>query len=299
MTTITTDFSTFLQKCRTRVDTVLDHYLPIADRDPTPLSRAMRYAALNGGKRLRAACVYITGHATNADTAAIDRIAAAIECLHAYSLVHDDLPAMDNADLRRGQPSCHRAFGEATAILVGDGLQALAFRILADIHTLPATRIVAILRVFSQAVGLDGMVGGQAYDLWAEGRTLSLTALETLHRAKTGALIQASLQLGAMAQPKTAPQVLQQLERFGLKLGLAFQIKDDLLDAQGDTTTLGKVAGQDLQQLKSTYVQLLGVDGATEKMLACIDSAFIDLLPLGKNFSPLRALCTYATSRDS
>jgi farnesyl diphosphate synthase len=234
--------------------------LPSARLEPERLHAAMRYAALDGGKRVRPLLVYAAGEVLGAPAAALDAAALAVEYVHAYSLIHDDLPCMDNDVIRRGKPTVHIAFDEATAMLAGDALQAEAFKVLADV-TLPALQVVAMMRELALAASTAGMCGGQAIDLAAVGRALSLTELERMHRMKTGALLVASVRLGAMAGTRDA-QVPAALERYAQAMGLAFQIVDDVLDVEGTAGSLGKTAGKDAQQGKPTYVSVMGLDAA-------------------------------------
>ena len=236
----------------------------------------MRYSVLDGGKRLRPLLVYAAGRCTGADEALLDAPAAAVEMVHAYSLVHDDLPAMDDDALRRGKPTTHVAFDEATAILAGDGLQALAFDVLAHADVSPSLAL-GWLRSLAPSAGAPGMCGGQALDIDATGQQQSQAQLERMHSLKTGALIRSAVRMGALAGTDD-PATLARLDRFADLLGLAFQVRDDILDIEADTTTLGKTAGKDIAQDKSTYPALMGLDGARaylveleHRMLACLD----------------------------
>lgn len=243
---------------------MLDRALPHATATPRRLHQAMRYAVLGGGKRIRMLLAWAACAAVGAPPARADHAAAAVELIHAYSLVHDDLPAMDDDALRRGRPTCHIAFDEATAILAGDALQALAFEVLATDPGLagdPARAADLMLRL-GRACGSAGMAGGQAVDLEAVGRALDLDALAAMHRLKTGALIRAAVALGARAGGEDDDDVLDALDRYADHLGLAFQIRDDVLDVEGETATIGKQQGADAARDKPTYVSLLGLDGA-------------------------------------
>jgi farnesyl diphosphate synthase len=254
----------FLDDCRTRVEAALDARLPSADIQPRLLHRAMRYAVLGGGKRIRPALTYGAGLAIGLDPELLNAPACALELIHAYSLVHDDLPAMDDDDLRRGRPTCHRAFDEATAILAGDAMQALAFHILASDPALPcspATRL-AMIDTLAVASGSRGMAGGQAIDLAAVGRELSLAELENMHIHKTGALIRASVRMAALCAEHADDKTRERLDRYAACIGLAFQIRDDILDVEGDTETLGKTQGADIALNKPTFPGLLGMDAA-------------------------------------
>jgi len=285
----------------TRADAVLARVLPSADKPPQDLHQAMRYAVLGGGKRLRPILVYATGNALGAGPERLDAPAAAVEIIHAYSLVHDDLPAMDDDALRRGRPTCHVAFGEATAILAGDALQALAFDVLAGDATLvdaPA-QLVAMLRVLAAACGSHGMAGGQALDLAAVGRILDAAELERMHVYKTGALIRASVRLGALATGCRDEGLLAALETYGHSIGLAFQIRDDILDVEGSSATLGKTAGKDAADAKPTYPSILGMQGSRARLAALTKAAIDSVQPLGPRMHELVALARYVAERDS
>jgi len=263
------------------------------------LHEAMRYSVLNGGKRVRATLVYAAAEACadDAPSAALDQIAASMECLHAYSLIHDDLPAMDDDDLRRGIPSCHKAFDEATAILAGDALQSLAFELLAMCPELTPSARIELIKTLTDAAGTAGMVGGQHIDLSIERDSAGLKQLETLHNLKTGALIRAALRMGAIAGAARIDQ-LAALDRYAQRIGLAFQVKDDLLDVEGSTAALGKRQGSDLANNKMTYPSLLGIDGAREHLAALHQHALDALVPLGDQAEHLRQLADYIILRD-
>jgi farnesyl diphosphate synthase len=277
----------------------LDRRLPAADLHPGDLHQAMRYAVLGGGKRLRPVLVYLSGAAVGAVPATLDGPACAVEFIHAYSLIHDDLPAMDDDDLRHGQPTCHKAFGEALAILAGDALQALAFQVLGQDAAMVADSAIRLrmLSVLAQAAGSRGMVGGQAIDLAAVGRQLTLAELENMHIHKTGALIRASVLLGALSQPAVEPAVVERLDRYAKCIGLAFQIRDDILDVVGDTATLGKTTGADRALDKPTYPALLGLEGAREHARVLHEEALASLQPLGPEAEPLRQIASYIVER--
>jgi farnesyl diphosphate synthase len=284
-----------------RADEVLARVLPHENQPPVELHRAMRYAVLGGGKRLRPVLVYATGKALGAQQERLDAAAAAVEIIHAYSLVHDDLPAMDDDDLRRGRPTCHVAFGEAMAILAGDALQALAFEILAgdeDLRTTPAL-LVEMLLILAAACGAHGMAGGQAFDLAAVGKALSADQLERMHVYKTGALIRASVRLGALAAGCSDAPLLAMLDRYGHGIGLAFQIRDDILDIEGDSATLGKTAGKDLAAAKPTYPAILGMAEARAQLQQLTDSAIAAIAPLGAAADELVTLARYIAERES
>jgi len=280
-----------------RVEAGLDAALPAADRSPVRLHAAMRHAVLGGGKRLRAQLVYAAGAAVGADDALLDAPAVAIELVHAFSLVHDDLPAMDDDAMRRGRPTVHVAFDEATAILAGDALQALAFTVLARAPATDALRL-AWLESLADASGAAGMCGGQALDIDATGRTLALADLQRLHALKTGALIRCAVRCGALAgEPDAA--VLARLDDYADALGLAFQIRDDILDVEGDSAQLGKTAGKDQAQAKSTYPALLGLDGAKARLDEAAEKTKAALGPLGGRADALRRLAEFAVARIS
>ena len=259
-------FSQRLHAYRDRVYAALDARMPGTNTEPRHLHEAMRYSVLNGGKRVRAVLVYGTGQAVGSALEHLDAPACAVELIHAYSLVHDDLPAMDDDDLRRGQPTCHRAFDEATALLAGDALQSLAFEILiGDDNGIPAQRRAEMVRTLAIAGGSTGMAGGQAIDLAAVGKSLNVDELENMHRHKTGALIRASVRLGALSGNRVSTETLKNLDAYAERIGLAFQIRDDILDVEGDTETLGKQSGADIYRNKPTYPAVIGLDAAKRK----------------------------------
>ena len=282
-----------------RADAALAHALPPEAQEPAPLHRAMRYAVLGSGKRLRPALVYATGSALGAPLDALDAGACAAEIIHAYSLVHDDLPAMDDDDLRRGRPTCHVAFGEAMAILAGDALQALAFEILAADVAQHAGTHVEMLRTLAAACGSHGMAGGQALDLAAVGKTLTPDALDRMHEHKTGALIRASARLGALAAGCVDGALLAALDAYGHAIGLAFQIRDDILDVEGDSTTIGKTAGKDAANAKPTYPAILGMDASRARLAQLTREAIAALAPLGGRAEELTELARYVAERES
>lgn len=288
-----------LKAAASRVEAVLERVLP-AGPDSSPLARlieAMRYAALGPGKRVRPFLVYTAGELAGAEATVLDAPACALEMIHAYSLVHDDLPAMDDDDLRRGRPTCHRAFDEATAILVGDALQTHAFELLAEAPGLAAETRLTMIATLAHAAGHRGMVGGQAMDLAAVGQQRTLTELEQMHRLKTGALIEASVILGAMAGG--ADKAMREaLTRYARAIGLAFQVRDDILDVTADSHTLGKTQGKDAAREKPTYVSLLGLDAAQALAGELCDEALaaLDGLPRAE---PLRLLARYIIERPA
>lgn len=291
-----------IEDARRRVDEALAHYLPAADEGasvlcPSRLASAMRYSVLGGGKRLRPILCLLAAEACGADPDDAMPAACALELVHTYSLIHDDLPAMDDDDLRRGRPTCHKAFDEATAVLAGDGLLTLAFELLAR-HVRPAEAAIACVRALAEGAGPEGMVGGQMADLQAEGRTdATLPALEAIHRRKTGALLRASLRLGGLVAGADEAR-LRALDAYGRAVGLAFQIVDDLLDVEGDEAKLGKRVGKDSGLGKWTYPGLLGVEGSRRRAEALAEEAVEALAPLGARGDRLRALALDLLKRD-
>ncbi|WP_318367623.1 (2E,6E)-farnesyl diphosphate synthase [Enterobacter sp.] len=297
------DFISQLDLCVDRANSALRQFIAPLPFQNTPLVEAMQYGALLGGKRLRPFLVYATGEMFGVSAQTLDAPAAAVECIHAYSLIHDDLPAMDDDDLRRGQPTCHIKFGEANAILAGDALQTLAFSILTD-APMPEVALrdrLAMVSELAQASGVAGMCGGQALDLEAEGKQVNLEALERIHRHKTGALIRAAVRMGALSAGDNGREALPVLDRFAESVGLAFQVQDDILDVVGDTATLGKRQGADQQLGKSTYPALLGLEQARTKARDLIDDARQSLAQLAAqslDTTALEALANYIIQRD-
>lgn len=270
--------------------------LPVTD---PRLQQAMQYSLLLGGKRLRPFLVYSVGRMLGAQITDLDGPAAAIECLHTYSLIHDDLPAMDDDDLRRGQPTCHKAFDEATAILAGDALQTLAFEIISEhqFHAVAPERQLQMVRELAKQSGYQGMCGGQAIDLAHTNKSMTLAALEQMHSLKTGALICCAVQFGWLCSPDQNPQHLQALLQFARAIGLAFQVQDDILDIESDTATLGKPQGSDLQANKVTYPSLLGLAAAKQKAADLVDEARQALQSLPYDTTELVALAGYVIAR--
>jgi farnesyl diphosphate synthase len=283
-----------LKGYRARVEDVLARTLPSAETLPTDLHEAMRYATLGGGKRLRACLVYATGEALGAALAALDPAAAAVELIHAYSLVHDDLPCMDDDDMRRGRPSCHKAFGEATALLAGDALQTQAFTVLATAEMLSARARIRMVEELARASGSLGMAGGQALDLKA-GPVATIEMLEERHGRKTGALIHAAVRLGALT---AAPEIPAALDDYGRALGLAFQIADDLLDVEGVAMVVGKTIGADAAAGKATFASVLGVAEARRRAHGLYEDGLASLRFLGDNGRLLATIAHYAVERD-
>lgn len=281
---------TWQARYRERVERVLERRLPAADAEPARLHRAMRYAALGQGKRIRPLLVYATGEAIGVAPELLDSPAAAVELIHAYSLVHDDLPAMDDDDLRRGRPTTHRAFDEATAILAGDALQVLAFEILADDPALAiddAAR-VRMIHLLARASGTQGMAGGQAMDLAATGRRLEPRQIEEMHTRKTGALIRASVLIACAAVPTLPEMRRAALDTYGRAIGLSFQIVDDLLDVLGDPEVTGKGAGSDALRGKPTYPAIAGVAAARTRATELVDEGVAALVAFGPEAFQLR-----------
>ncbi len=296
------DFSGWLALHAERVEKALNAWLPAADVAPAALHQAMRYAVLGGGKRVRAALVYAAGEVcvcngalSPAQRAALDRAAAAVELVHAYSLVHDDLPCMDDDDLRRGRPTVHKQYDEATAMLVGDALQPLAFELLAQMPIAPAL-IVQSVELLARASGSVGMVGGQAIDCASVGRVLTHDQLQAMHAMKTGAMLQASILLGGIVAGGSSQQ-RDALEDYAEAVGVAFQVADDILDEVADTATLGKTAGKDAAANKPTYVTLLGLETARELLGGLKKAAHEALRPLGASGARLGQLADFIADR--
>lgn len=287
----------FLDHCRTRIDAELERQLSASGGGSERLQEAMRYSVLGGGKRIRPALCLAAAEAVGQpqDTAIIP--ACTLELIHAYSLIHDDLPAMDNDDLRRGRPTTHIAFDEATAILAGDALQTLAFGALSEAPGLTERVRLAMIRELATASGHLGMVGGQAIDLESVGRSLTIEQLETMHRHKTGALIAASVRLGALTAPDVGEDQLAALTIYSQTLGLAFQVQDDLLDVEGDTAVIGKPQGSDLARAKPTYPSLMGTGGARDYLSQLLDSALASLESFGTEGDTLRDMAGYVVAR--
>ncbi len=287
----------FMDACRQRVEAALKNCLPDPQHCSGQLSQAMSYAVLGAGKRIRPILCYAAAQVAGELTSDTDRAACAVELIHAYSLIHDDLPAMDDDSLRRGKPACHIAFGEATAILAGDALQTLAFEQLTAMTHISADVALALVRVLAQAAGAHGMVGGQAIDITAANTELTLRELEHMHRRKTGDMIAASVMMGAMTA-HCEPPVLAALGAYADALGLAFQIKDDILDIDSTTAIIGKPQGADQRLNKPTYGALLGVVGAREKLRHLHAESLAALSVLDSRADLLRQLVTYVVDRD-
>ena len=289
-----------LPQCQQRVEQFMTDALAVRSITDDKLLAAMRYSLLLGGKRVRPFLVYSVGQMLGANLADLDGPAAAIECLHTYSLIHDDLPAMDDDDLRRGKPTCHKAFDEATAILAGDALQALAFELLCS-HPYQQVNLASQLELVKQLAvhsGYNGMCGGQAIDLAHTDKAMTLAALENMHQLKTGALIETSVRFGWLCSGKTDENELTALVTYARALGLAFQVQDDILDIEGDTATLGKPQGSDLEANKATYPKLLGLEAAKAKAQMLLAEAKDALSVLPYDTSELSAFAHYVIARS-
>ena len=286
-------------RAQAQTETLLENLMPSENDTPQELHRAMRYAVLGGGKRLRPLLVLAASELGQADPDATAHAMAAVELIHAYSLVHDDMPAMDNDSLRRGKPTCHIAYGEAAALLAGDALQTLAFDIITRPAALPAERRLEMAALLARAAGSLGMAGGQAIDLANVGKTLTQSGLEHMHRLKTGALIRAAVRLGGLACPDLDDTALHSLDSYAAALGLAFQVIDDVLDCAADTATLGKTAGKDAQNNKPTYVSLMGEKAAAQYAETLTAQALAALAPFGSRAANLRALARFVTARKN
>ena len=295
-----TALTAFMAQCQERLEHSFDAWLPAARTHPATLHEAIRYTVMGGGKRIRPTLVYAGGQAVGADSKSLDRPACAIELIHTYSLIHDDLPAMDDDDLRRGNPSCHHAFDEATAILAGDALQSLAFQVLSrgiDGDVSEPTRL-RMINTLALASGSRGMAGGQAIDLAATGQQLNIAELEDMHIHKTGALIRASVVLGALCGQRTDQAAIDKLDHYAKCIGLAFQIRDDILDVEGEAKTLGKNPGMDRIREKSTYPALIGMDAARQRATELHNEALDSLSGFTDSADPLRWISSYIIERE-
>lgn len=294
-----TDFQGWANAIQSRMEQTLDRMLPPPEIAPQRLHQAMRYSVMGGGKRVRALLAHAAGELCDADPEKVDVAAAAVEMIHAYSLVHDDMPCMDDDDLRRGKPSCHRQFDDATALLVGDSLQSLAFQVLAEPGLcLDATSQLEMLGLLAIASGSRGMAGGQAIDLASVGVSLTQAELEFMHIHKTGALIRAAALLGAYCAETVNRVRIDAIDRYAMHVGLAFQVVDDILDTQADTATLGKTAGKDVEQNKPTYVTILGLDRAKILAQELHANALAELAPFGASAQRLVELANFITQRQ-
>ncbi len=294
------DLADYLERCRQRCGELIRDHLHALTLPSDRLGEAMEYAALLGGKRIRPTLVWASADAFGGATDDTDNAACAVELLHCYSLIHDDLPCMDDDDLRRGRPTVHRAFDETTAVLAGDALQSLACHLLSHGNGDPERDSIRLrmLQTLTRASGAEGMVAGQSLDFEATGNVLDLARLQAIHRLKTGALIRASVRLGALSSTRASSTDLQALDDYAHCIGLAFQVQDDILDVTADTETLGKNQGADQAMNKSTYVSLLGLDGAREKASGLVTEAVDALAPFGSNAEPLAAIARYIIDRE-
>ena len=292
-------FESLVDQFQHRVNTALDHWLPPAAVNPTRLHEAMRYAVLAPGKRVRPILIYATAQALSIDLDRVDGAACAAEIIHAYSLIHDDLPAMDDDDLRRGRPTCHRQFDEATAILAGDALQALAFYIISHDpkmthHSDARLKMIENLALFS---GSRGMAGGQAIDLDSVGKSLNIAELETMHIHKTGALIRTCVQLSALSTDQISDTDFKALDSYAKCIGLSFQVQDDILDVTGDTETLGKTQGADIARNKPTFPSVIGLAASQEKALELHQQALQALSIFAEEADILRYISAWFVQR--
>jgi len=296
MNSATIDFFAWAQAKQAHIEQVLDAALPSTQTAPQTLHSAMRYSALGGGKRVRALLCYAASELCQTEPAIADAAACAVELIHAYSLVHDDMPCMDDDDLRRGKPSCHKQYDDATALLVGDALQSLAFDVLSQPQLMKqADQQISMLNILAKASGSTGMAGGQAIDLESVGKTLTQVALENMHSLKTGALIQAAVLLGAIGGSESETTAIK---KYAAGIGLAFQVVDDILDVEADTSTLGKTAGKDADSNKPTYVSILGLAQAKQHAQQLYSDAIAAIAPFGDKAIRLRELADFIMQRS-
>ncbi|MEM5311165.1 farnesyl diphosphate synthase [Paraburkholderia sp. JHI869] len=291
-------FDQWTRQVLDRVESALDHYLPAADVLPAPLHDAMRYAVMGGGKRVRPLLCHAAGELTGATPEALDAAACALEMIHVYSLVHDDMPCMDDDDMRRGKPTVHVKYDEPTALLVGDALQSQAFVTLTS-DVLSAQRQASLVRELALASGSIGMAGGQAIDLASVGHSLTREQLETMHRLKTGALLRAAVRMGALAGETPSAESLAALDKYAAAVGLAFQVVDDILDVTADSATLGKTAGKDAKDGKPTYVSIIGLDASRALAQQLRADAHAALEPFGARAQRLAELADLVVNRVS
>ena len=293
-------FGAQLESWRERMERALEVRLPQSNLVPARLHEAMRYSVLGGGKRIRPALLFAAARAVGLSEDQVEAAACAVELVHVYSLVHDDLPAMDDDDLRRGRPTCHKAFDEATALLVGDALQPLAFELLASDPALPASPAIRLrlIDMLAKAIGTFGMAGGQAIDLAVQGMRLDNGQVEDMHARKTGAMIRASVLMAAECVPPLDPNLYAALNRFATAVGLAFQIQDDLLDVIGDVSTLGKATGADSERAKPTHPAVIGIPASQQRMRLLHAQAINALAPFGARAESLRSLAHWLLSRQ-
>ncbi len=292
------DIVSYLRECSREVDRYLDRLLPPESQHPTTIHRAMRYSVFAGGKRLRPALTLAAGTSLGGDRDTLLHLGSAIEMIHTYSLIHDDLPALDNDDLRRGLPTSHKVFGEAIAILAGDSLMTRCYQLLADLPRLSDSVRLSIIREIARATGtVDGMIGGQVIDLQSEGQAVGPEVLEYIHRSKTGALLTVCTRCGGIAAGADEAQ-LHALTEYGRQVGLAFQIVDDILDLTGSSQSLGKTAGKDLRVRKATYPALHGLEASQRKARELVAHAIEVIRGLGDSAEPLRALARFIVDRS-
>ncbi len=296
---MSTPFSERISEYTSRIADKLEGALPESGVTPSRLHEAMRYSVLNGGKRIRPLLVYATGECLGLDATCLDAPAMAIELIHAFSLVHDDLPSMDNDDLRRGHPTVHRKFDEATAILAADALQPLAFQVLAAAPGVSPDKMIRLVRAIAKACGSLGMTGGQSIDLSSEGRTLTEAELEQMYELKTGALIEASVTSVSCLADDLPADRQEALVRFSRNIGMAFQIRDDILDVEGETDVIGKQAGADERLTKATYPSLFGIEAARQRCETLLQASLQELEIFGDDAEPLRWLARYIVERGS
>ena len=292
-----TPFPEWMVATQERIEAALSRHLPPEEAIPARLHQAMRYSCLNGGKRVRPLLVFAAGELCKADPNKLETVSCAVEMIHAYSLVHDDLPCMDNDVLRRGRPTCHVEYDEPTALLVGDSLQSLAFELLTREELGDAERRIEMVRLLAHASGSCGMAGGQAIDLDSVGHALNQPELELMHALKTGALIRAAVMLGALCGDAMSAEMRESLDRFAKRAGLLFQVVDDILDCTASTATLGKTAGKDAAADKPTYVSLMGLDRAREFAESLRTEAIEALAPFGERSRRLIELTNFITHR--
>jgi len=293
------DINRYLSEAKAAVDQSLDRLLPAESEEPPTIHRAMRYSVFAGGKRLRPVLVLASGESAGGNRETLLHLGSAIEMMHTYSLIHDDLPALDNDDLRRGQPTCHRVFGEAIAILAGDSLMTRCYQVLSELPGISDSERLTIVREMAYATGtVNGMIGGQVADLESEGKKVGAAMLEYIHRSKTGALLAVCPRSAALASG-ASPEKLERLTEFGRKIGLAFQIIDDILDLTGSSTDLGKTAGKDERVKKATYPALYGVEASRAKARELINAGIEDLRDFGAGADPLRGLARFILNRTA
>ena len=293
------DIKKYISESRERVDACLEQLLPAECEAPSTIHKAMRHSVFAGGKRVRPILVLASGESLNGNRDTLIHLGAGIELMHTYSLIHDDLPALDNDDLRRGLPTCHKVFGEAIAILAGDALMTRSYQVLAELPGLSDSARLAIIREISYATGtVKGMIGGQVVDLESEGKPVTAALLEYIHDSKTGALLRSCVRCGALASG-AAESELQALTEYGNKIGLVFQIVDDILDVTADSETLGKTAGKDEKVQKATYPALYGLEASRKKARELVDASLEDIRSFGEGADPLRQIARYIISRTA